>query len=166
MLEQENSSMNFKQGEKYWFYESEETLPIKVTLIEFAENAPTLTCLIKGEYSEMTIWCSARKLKTISKTELLLEKKIGDLQYIITGLDDKLNSIEKLHQEELGNYNSYAASDMETRYQESIEKLIKHWEYEQETFKKLWGEDGGVAYNTFVHLTDIFLSNLKKITID
>lgn len=101
----------------------------------------------------------------ITALQLLLEakderldaciKKIDELKDLNRSLQEKLDSKDQLHQEELGNYNSVAAADMEQRYEDVIEKLIKELKTEQELLISTMGRLPALPfftiYDKFIH---------------
>lgn len=68
---------------------------------------------------------------------------------------------ESKHQEELANYNSYAAGEVEERWQSQIDKMIDRYERTLSIINDVGGKDHITAKNY-----QTFIDDLKVLTID
>lgn len=68
---------------------------------------------------------------------------------------------EAIHQEELSNYNSYAASEVEERWQNEIDKLVLGYEGTLETIETVAGK-GDSSYKLITKV----IEHLKALSID
>jgi predicted nucleic acid-binding Zn-ribbon protein len=92
-----------------------------------------------------------------------LEKEKQELKDTIDELNDKITSLEQLHQEELGNFNSYAAIDVENQFEEMLNLKYSYWQNELQYLKDLIPEN---LYEQYKSLIKRFLITLEEIKIN
>jgi hypothetical protein len=160
--------MQYKEGNQYWYLEEDKN-PVKVTLLSFDYLSPTLPCFIqhvvsrKGDFGFKRLYCEANQLRDVTEIELAFEAIIEALRDTNTKLVEDISTIQTKHQEELGNYNSVAAADMENRYQEAIQSVSTEWDKWKHALvitNKDAQNDAPIA------LIEAFQISLKDINID
>jgi|GEM_PF-6210828 hypothetical protein len=91
--------------------------------------------------------------------DCMLSDFLHALQFVI---NDYLKHISDKHQEELSNYNSFAASDIEHRYELALLDLIEKIKSERDLAKDMIGETAKpviVAYNSIIQ-------KIQQINVD
>jgi hypothetical protein len=72
---------------------------------------------------------------------------------------DNISDMETKHSEDLANYNSYAASEIESRWEENRDRLIAKYESDIKLFKLI--DEKHLA----VHIWNGVIDDLKKIEL-
>jgi hypothetical protein len=90
------------------------------------------------------------------------DSQIEELQDLNVQFQCELDSINILHQEELANYNSEAANDMEERYEEVIKKIIYSL---YEDLLLLPDIEGTMTIKGVISIYDKLILKLKNIEV-